>query len=149
MDYLAQELALIARTKPASTAAASTASSDIIDIGDFEQVLVVFNMGDYGAGNDGSVAVTVIGSAASDMSNSGTVTGKTLTAANYTGSTGDDAAGIINVRGDEVGELGYRYIRVTVTPTNQALTSSVTVLGRARYQPSSNFDLAAVKQIVT
>jgi len=149
MDYLAEELALVGRIKPASITAAATGSSDVVDMKNFDQLLIVFNMGDYAAGNNGSVAVVVTGSAAVGMTNTATITGKTLTAANYTGSDGDDAAGIINLRGDEVAAQGFRYVRLDVTPTNQNLIASATILGRARYQPSSNFDLAKVKEIVT
>lgn len=146
-----EALPVVARIKPSSKTAGTAATSDAIDLKYWDELLFVFNMGDYAGGNDGSVTVKVQVSNASDFSTAVDVTGKALTTANFTGSAGDDCVGIIRFTAEDavVSDTAYRYARLSVTPANQNLTCSAVVLGaRGKYQPGSDYDLATVKEIV-
>lgn len=147
-----EQLPIVARIKPASKTAAAAATSDVVDMKYWDEVLFIFNMGDYAAGNDGSVAVKVEASATSAFSTAVDVTSKALTTANFTGSAGDDAMGVIRVMADDMVISGttYRYARLSVTPTNQNLTCSAVAIGvRGRYQPGSDYDLSVVDEIIS
>jgi hypothetical protein len=144
-------LPVVARIKPQSVAAAATANSDAVDMSKFEEVLFIFNMGDYAAGNDGSVAVKVTADTASGGAFATDVTGKTLTAGSFTGSALDDAVGIIRVKAVELAAQGetLRYCRLEVTPADQDLTCAAIALGvHLGYSDAAELDLAKVKEII-
>jgi hypothetical protein len=144
-----ENLPVVGRVKPQTVTADATVTTDAIDSGDFAEVLFTFNMGDYAAGNDGEVEVKVTGDTESGGSYATDITGKALTGASFTGSSGDDAVAVIRVRRDEVGAQSLRYIRLEITPTNQNLTCSAIAHGvDSRYGPGTNFDLAAVTEII-
>lgn len=147
-----EKLPVIGRIKPQAVTAAATVTSDIVDMKYWQEVLAVFNMGDYAAGNDGSVVVLVQVGNDSGLSDATTLTGKALTTATFTGSAGDDAVGVIRWRNEEMVLSGteYRYARLAVTPSDQNLTCSAVLLGvGGRYQPGSDYDLAKVKEIIS
>lgn len=154
---LHEELAEVARIAPQTVSAAATGSSDVVDIQNWDEVLAIFQMGDYASGNDGSVAVGVYYDTASNGSFANLVqdsdgNNKSLTTATFTGSSGDNQDGIIRVTREEVAAMasGARYIRLKATPSNEDLLLSAVLLGRAaRYAPASNFDLAAVGEIIS
>lgn len=149
-EKLSQTMPIVAGLTSRTISAAASASTDVIDMAYWNRVLVQFNMGDYAAGNDGSVTVIVYGDTASNGSFATAITGKNITPANFTGSTNDSSYAQINVSADEVAAQNLRYIKVTVTPTNQNLTCGVICNGvHSDYQPGSDYDLAAVKQIVS
>ena len=147
---LSEDLAIVGRLKPGAKTAGATVTSDIVDMDIFDRALFIFNMGDYAAGNDGSVAVSVRASNdGASFTSDAALTGKALTTASYTGSALDDAVAVIEVTGAEMAAAGYRYCRLSVTPSNQNLTCSAIVLGgAARYKPASDYDLATVKEII-
>lgn len=150
-EYITQELAVVARIKPQTVTAAAEALSDAIDMKYWDRIVALVNFGDYAGGNDGSVTV-VLKAATSSGGTYAAITGKTLTAANFTGSANDDSVGIIELSAAELlADKGvtYTYVKLSVTPANRNMTLSGMVLGtRPDYHPASDYDLAAVKQIV-
>ena len=148
-QLLSELFAVVARIAAQTVSAAATASSDVIDMANFHEVVFLVNIGDYAAGNDGSLACSVYYDTASGGSFANVVTGKTLTVATFTGSTGDNQHGVIHVRAEELvtEDADARYIRLKATPTNEDLLLGAVALGRPRYQPGKNFDLSAVHRI--
>jgi hypothetical protein len=148
---LSEQLAVVARIKPQALTAAAESLSDAIDMRYHSRILVIFNMGDYAAGNDGSVVVRLKGATASGGTYSN-ITSKLLTTASFTGSAQDDAVGIIELTAEDlVTTLGqaYRYVKVSVTPSNQNLTCGVVVLAdHSRYSPAGDYDLTDVTEII-
>ena len=149
---LSEGMAVVARIKPAAKTADSEALSDEIDMKIHTRLMAIFNMGDYAGGNDGSVTVTFKAATSSGGTYSA-VTGKALTTASFTGSAQDDAVGIIEMTAEElVATLGatYRYVKLSVTSTNQNLTCGAVVLsGHSRYSWAEDNDLSAVTEIVS
>lgn len=146
-----ETLPVIGRITPQTITAAATVVSDIWDMKYWMEALCIFNMGDYAAANDGSVVVKVEVGNAANLSDAVDLTGKTLTTASFTGSAQDDAVGVIRVRNEEmkVSTTEYRYARLSVTPSNQNLTCGAIVQGLGgRYQPGTDYDLAAVTEII-
>lgn len=144
-----EKLAVVGRIKPASKTAAAEATSDIVDMKYWVELYCVFNMGDYAAGNDGSVAVKI---ALSNSSSFATEVDSEveLTTASFTGSAQDDAVGVLVLRQEQciVSGTEYRYARLSVTPSNQNLTCGAVLLGvGGRYQPASDYDISAVTEI--
>jgi len=147
---LSEQLAVLARIKPQAVTAAATAESDAIDMKLFGKVLFVVNLGDYAAGNDGSIAGGVYGDTESGGSYATLITGKSLTTGTFTGSAGDDAISVIEVDAAEVEAQGLRYLKLKLTPTNQNMTLGAVALGGvSRLNPASDHDIAAVKEIVS
>jgi hypothetical protein len=148
---LHEELALVGRIKPQTISADAETTTGAIDMQKWDEVLFVYNLGDYGGGNDGTLtAAKITGDTASGGTYATDITGKALTPASFTGSAEDDAVGIIRVTREEVAAQGLRYIRAEITPTNQTLDAGVVAVGRAaRYAPANNFDLAAVTEIIS
>lgn len=148
---LSEELAVVGRIKPQTITATSTATSDIVDMKYHPRLLVLVNLGEYAAGNDGSVAVALYGDSASNMATEAAITGKALTTGSFTGSAGDDAVGIIELTAEELAAIGQtqRYVRLKITPTNQNLTAGAILLaGHNRYGKAEDFDLVKVKEII-
>lgn len=148
MAMLNERLAVVARIAPQAITAAATEESDGINMKYFRRVLFVFNMGDYAAGNDGSVEVKITGGT-DNASFATDLTGKTLTTALFTGSAGDDAVGIIEVSAEECAAQDVTYIRAEITPTDQNLTCGLVALGAdMRYSDSADYDLDAITEII-
>lgn len=148
---LSEELTVVGRIKPQTVTAEATASSDTVDMRYIARLLVLVNLGEYAAGNDGSVAVQLYADSASNMATEAAITGKALTAATFTGSAGDDAVGIIELTAEELAALGQtkRYVRLKVKPSAQNMTlGAVLLAGHNRYAKASQYDLAAVKEII-
>ena len=148
-----EDLPIMGVIPPQSVAADATVQSDVVDISKFEQFLVVANLGDYGAGNDGEITFGVYLDTAVGGSFATLMTGKVLTTATFTGSTGDSKLATIQVRSQAVGvqgNAGYRYFRVKATPTNQLMFVSAVILGCGpRFSPGNQFDIAAVAEILS
>lgn len=146
-----EKVAVVARITPAAKTAGSEIFTDVIDMRYWQEVLFVVNLGAYAAGNDGTVTVKAVVNSTSSTSGGTDLSGKALTVGSFSGSALDDAVGLIRVRADEcmVSGTEYRYLYLSVTPANQNMTLGVVALGfGARYQPASDYDIAAVKQIV-
>jgi len=148
---LSEQLSVVGRIKPQSITAAATATSDIVDMRYHSRLLVLVNLGDYGAGNDGSVAVALYGDSASNMATEAAISGKLLTTASFTGSVGDDAVGVIELTAEELADVGQtqRYVRLKITPSAQNLTAGAILLGdHSRYGDAADFDLSKVTEII-
>ncbi len=147
-----ETLPVVARVKTQTVTAAATVTSDIVDMKYWQQIVAYVNMGAYAAGNDGSLVCKF------ELSNDGTsftsavdATGKGITTATFTGSTGDEQMAVICLRNEEcvVSGTEYRYARLTLTPTNEDLAIGAVVIGiGGRYQPGSDYDIAAVAEII-
>ncbi len=148
-SLLSERIAVIGRIKPQTVTAAATAESGVVDMQYWDRVLVLADIGDYAAGNDGTVTGGVYGDTASNGSFATLITGKEVTTSKFSGSAQDDAVGEINIKSDEVNAQGFRYIKVKMTPANQNLTLACMILGGdGRYEPASDFDMASVKEII-
>jgi hypothetical protein len=143
---------VVARVESQTITAGQTKTSDIIDMRYWEEVVAYFNMGAYAGGNDGSVTVKFqVSNDGSGFSPAVDLTSKALTTGSFTGSALDSAFGVIRVRVDEMSVSGtdYRYLRLSVAPTNQNLTCGATVVGfGCKYGPGSDYDLSAVTEII-
>lgn len=150
MERLSEQLSEMARIKPQTVTAAATATSDAVDMSKCDRVLFILQLGDYAAGNDGVVNASITGDTASGGSFATTITGKSISPANFSGSALDDQDAMIEVTAEEVAAQGLRYVRLEATPTNQNLTlSAVGLAGKLEYGPGGEYDLAKVKEIVT
>jgi len=148
---LSEQLAIVARIKPASKTAGAEVLSDAIDMQNHKRIMAICNFGDYAGGNNGSVTVTLKAATTSGGSYSA-ISGKALTTANFTGSANDDSMGVVELTQEELATLKgttYRYVKLSITPANQNMTLGAVVLGDySRYTPASEYDLTAVKEIV-
>lgn len=145
-------LPVVDRLKPAAKTAGAAATSTGVDMKYWDEVLWVFNMGDYAADNDGEVAVKLEASNTSNFASTVDITGKALTGASFSGSAQDDAVGVINLQVDDmtISATTYRYARLSVTPSNQNLTCGAVAIGvRGKYQPGSDYDIAGVTEIIS
>lgn len=148
---LSEELAVVGRIKPQVITADQAATSDIVDMRYFGRLMAIVNLGDYAAGNDGTVVVELYADSAANMASEAAISGKKLTAATFTGSAGDDAVAVIELSAEELAALGQtkRYVRLKITPSVQNLTAGAVLLaGHARYAKAADNDLAAVKEII-
>ena len=148
---LSEMLAVVGRIKPQAITADQAATSDIVDMRYHARLLAIVNLGEYAAGNNGSVAVQLYADSAADMATEAAITGKALTAATFTGSAGDDAVGIIELTAEELAAIGQtmRYVRLKITPSVQNLTAGAVLLAdHSRYAKASDYDIATVKEII-
>lgn len=150
-SYITQDNAIVARIKPQTVTADSETLSDAVDMKRWDRIVADVNFGDYATGNDGSVTAKLVGATTSGGTYSD-ITGKALTTATFTGSAQDDSMGRIELSAIELATIlgaSYRYVKLSVTPTNQNMTLSAQVTGhRPDYHPASDNDLAAVKEII-
>lgn len=148
---LSEQLAVVARITPAVKTAGAEVLSDAIDMQNHGRILAIFNMGVYAGGNNGSVAVVLKAATTSGGSYS-LITGKAITTASFTGSANDDAVALIELTQEELATIKgptYRYVKLSVTPTNQNLACGAVVLGDySRYTAASEYDIATVKEII-
>ena len=148
---LSEMLAVVGRIKPQAVTAASTATSDIVDMRYHSRLLVLVNLGEYAAGNDGAVTVQLYGDSAANMSAEAAIEGKAITAASWTGSAGDDGVAVIELTAEELASLGQskRYVRLKITPAEQNMSVGAILLAdHSRYAKAEDYDLAAVKEII-
>lgn len=141
-ERLSQSLAIVGTVDPASYSAQT--NSDAVDMRLFRRCLFVIAAGAIGAntvtavvkgGTDGSTFPT-------------TLTGKTLTAGTFSGSGDNNTQALIEVMAEECATQNVRYIRLELTPSGAALLSAVVLAGESRYEPSSDYNLASVSEIV-
>lgn len=144
MNRLSEELAVISTIDPVSQSAA-TVTGDSIDMADYHKVLFVLSVGALGA--SATVDFSVKGDAASGGSYSTNITDKAITQLTKAG-TDDNKQVIVEVTSEEVGAQGYRYIRPSLTVATAACLVSVVALGKTRYAPAAEYDLASVDEIV-
>ena len=142
---MSESLAVVGLIQPAALAPGETLST-AIDLSRFHRVLAILETGTLGAA--GTLDMKLVGSATSG----GTYTlipGHAIT--QVVKATGDGKVVMIEARADWIGGLDptIRFIKVSITVGVAASTSSLVVLGGvARWEPSSDYNLAAVAQIV-
>lgn len=150
-EYITQENAIVARIKPQTVTAAAEALSDAVDMKYWDRIVADVNFGDYAGGNDGTVVAKLVASTASGGTYAD-ITGKALTSGSFSGSAQDNAMGRIELSATElVDALGetYRYVKLSVTPAEQNMTLAAQITGhRSDYGPASDYDLAAVTEII-
>lgn len=142
---IAENVAVIGIIDPdAYTAAAYTSS--IIDMRYWREVMFIVLAGELGA--SATVDCLVKGSTASNMASPVNLTGKAITQLTQAGTDSDKQA-IIRVTAEEVAAQGYRYIQATLTVATATSDAGLIALGmHSRYQPSNEFDLSTVDEIV-
>jgi hypothetical protein len=148
---LTEELGLVASIPPA-VASATTYNSDVIDMSKFHRALFVLTVGAYGAA-EATINVQLYANTANSTSGGTAITGKTFTAATFSGSAaGTNKEGLIEVSAAEVQEAldGARYVYAVVTVATNTVAFSLAVLaGVARYEPAFDYDLASVAEIIS
>lgn len=137
-----EEWAVVATIDPDAYTVA-TYTSDVIDMTDWEQLVIVTMAGTLG--NSASLVTTVKDSSASPHA---TVTGKTTTIGGTSPTTGSDTQKIIHVRGSEL-TSNARYVTVTMQVTGATSDAGLIVFGQGRHRPASANDLASVSEIVS
>jgi hypothetical protein len=141
-EQLSQSLALVATIDPASHSTAQ--NSDGVDMRLFRRVMFVVS-----AGAIGSNTITALIKGGTDNSTfATTITGKTFTSGTFSGSGDNNTQGIIEVTAEECAAQNVRYIRMEATPSGAAIFGMVAFAGVTRYEPSSDYDLASVAEIV-
>jgi len=119
-----------------------TDGTDIIDMHYWTEVAFLVQAGELGA--SATVDFSIEASAASNMSSPATI--RSITQLTKAG-TDDDKQVIITVRDAELSKSGYRYVRGKLTVGAAACDVAVVALGKGRYHPASDFDLASVDEI--
>ena len=142
---LREQLAVVSCTDP-DAYAAGTITGDIVDMQKYRRVLYVLMTGDMVS--TCTADLTIYGSAASNMSSPGAITGKTITQLTQAGSD-DNKQVIVEVTAEDVAAAGYRYIRDSLVLGTAGSDAGVVALGfLAHYSPASEFDLASVDELV-
>lgn len=141
-ERLSESLAVISTIDPASHSTAQ--NSDGIDMRLFRRVIFILTAGAIGANT-----ITALIKGGNDNSTFATsLTGKTFAAGTFSGSVDNNTQGIIEVTAEECAVQDVRYIRMEATPSGAAIFGMVALAGVARYEPSSDYDLASVAEIV-
>lgn len=141
-EQLSQSLALVATIDPASHSTAQ--NSDGVDMRLFRRVMFVVSAGAIGANT-----ITALIKGGTDNSTfATTITGKTFASGTFSGSGDNNTQGIIEVTAEECAAQNVRYIRMEATPSGAAIFGMVAFAGVTRYEPSSDYDLASVEEIV-
>jgi Cys-tRNA synthase (O-phospho-L-seryl-tRNA:Cys-tRNA synthase) len=123
-------------------------TSDVIDMQDWERIVVIVQGGTLGSSATLDAAVHY--DTASNGSFTNKVTGKEITQMTEAGTDSDKQA-IIEVTASEVAAMaaGARYARVAMTVGAATSDAGLLVLGRsAHYNPATDYDLASVDEIV-
>lgn len=145
MERLTDTLAVVSKLDPVSQGA-GTVTSTSIDMAQYRRVMFILSVGAMTASS--TVDMTIRGDTASGGTYTTAITGKTITQLTQAGSDSNKVV-IVEVGADEVAAQGLRYIRASVVVGAAAsLVSLVALAGDIRYTPASDFDLAAVDEIV-
>jgi hypothetical protein len=145
-EYLSQHLAIAADGIHSASVSTSGATTGAVDLSKFRKVLFVIDTGTLGT--SGTLDFQVTGSATSG----GTYTAIPNTAiTQIVKASGDNKYAIVEVDSGKVGalNLGYLFIKGSLTPGTAAANSAVFVLGAyTRFEPASAQNPAAVVQTV-
>jgi hypothetical protein len=142
---LSESLALVATIDPASVAA-STVTTDVIDLKLARRVVFIVAVGTLGA--SATVDFVVKGDTSGGGSFTTTITGKSITQLTKAGSD-DNKQVIVEVSAEEAAQQGFRYVRGALTVAVAASQACVIALaGDLRYSAAADFDLASVDEIV-
>jgi hypothetical protein len=139
MDRLNERLAVVA--SDLQVAGTGTSTSDVIDMKDFKRVLFILRSGTVAA--TGTIDVEIQEGTSTTSFNTATALASItqLTAAD------DDKIALLEVMDEDL-TAGYRYLRAIVTRgTANSNIGLIAIAGDPHYQPASDNDLAAVKQI--
>lgn len=144
-EALSEQLAIIGTIDPDATAA-STVSTDVIDMKHYRRVLFIVLAGELGS--SATVDFEVNGDTASNGSFATAITGKAITQLTQAG-TDSDKQVLVEVTAEEVAAQGFRYIRGDLTVGTATSDMAVVVLGSfLRYSDASQYDLASVDEII-
>lgn len=135
-----EDWALSATIDPNGTGSTTTATSDVIDMRDVEEVVFILSAGTLAAGC--TVDLTVNSGTAS-----GTVT-TSVTSATQLINTDDNKQVIVAVKADSLAD-GHRYVNCVATVATGVGAISVVGLTRRKYSPANEHDLASVDEIVS
>lgn len=140
-----EQVAILDAIAPASQAAGSV-TTGWVSAANFQRLLAHIQTGTLGA----SATVDAKLQQASDASGTGAkdVTGKAIT--QIVKATGDDKIAAINLKGEDLDvEGGFSYVRLSITVGTAASEIAAALFGFGpRFQPASDFNAAAVAEIV-
>lgn len=141
------EAALLATIDPQSNAAASTLTSDYVDMSNFASLMALIKVGAFVA--TGKVDAKLVQATAAAGTNKKDITGKAITQLTAAG-TDDNKQAIINLFASELdSNNGFRYVALELVNTTAAALVDASLLGfGCRYAPASDNDLASVDEIV-
>lgn len=145
MKRFHEEWAIVATLDPID-ANAGDASTDVVDLSLFDEIAVIVMAGVLNDSATDAIAVKAA-TASNGTTGATTITNKTIAMVG----TDDAKQWIITILPEEVqSQLGnaYRYLVVTQDNSAQSQLLAILVLGRARYQPATEHDLASVQTIV-
>ena len=141
MRRLYDEWAIVATIDPASYAAGTEQLSDEIDLSKFHELAAVLTAGDIQA--TGTIDGGFQGSTTSGGSYAA-ISGKAITQLTAAGSD-DNKQVVVHLRADD---QTRRYVKFGVTPATADSIFGVTVLGKPRYNPPTEQDLASVDEVL-
>lgn len=145
INVLPSDRARVAATIDPDAYAASTVTSDWVDMADFESIMAIVFAGELGA----SATLDAKLRQATDGSGTGAkdITGKAITQLTKAG-TDDDKQAIINCYADELDvNNGFTHVQLSMTVGVAASDAGAVILGfDSRYGPAT--DLASVDEIV-
>jgi len=139
-----EKLALVGTIDP-QTVANTEKFTDVVDMSEFHQVLAIAMLGDMAAETIDFTAYIC------DSDGSNATELKAAAQLSAHASDNDNKQIAIQVRADELGPLGKRYVKFgLVTGNTTGGAASVAVIGvDGRYQPEADNDLSSVVQIKT
>lgn len=152
-ETFSDRAAILARISPASLSA-NTYTSDVIDMRYWRRVAIILLTGVLG--NNGTVQVTVQANTTNSTSGGTNISGKTFTAANFSGSGSGTAGGSLHEGIIEVTDADVkatlnngRYLYVSLVIGTATSLAAVAIIGlEPRYSPASDFDLSSVREII-
>lgn len=142
MQHLSELLGVIGTIDPATVT--SEVFSDVIDMSKYDQVIAIALLGNMASDSAATFRAVYCDSAGNNVSAC-----KTATASD--GGT-DNSQIVIEVDNNDLAGGATnkdRYVKFGLTATNSGGPCAVLVLGRAKYGPSSDGDLATVLEIET
>lgn len=138
-----EEWAVVATIDPIDANNADS-STDIIDMSKYTELLCFVMLGVINA--SATFDFKLLEDEASDMSGESDITGKAIT--QFTGAGTDGAKqAIIGLNAEEL-TAGNRYVRGTMANSAHSQLAAVLILGKPKYKPASEQDLASVDEIV-
>ena len=137
----------MATIDPQSNAAASTLTSDYVDMSKVGSLLAIINAGAFVA--TGKVDAKLVQATAAAGTNKKDITGKAITQLTAAG-TDDNKQAFINLFAEELDiNNSFRYVALELTNTTAAALVSADLIGfDCSYNPASDYNLASVDEIV-
>jgi hypothetical protein len=126
---------------------AGTLTSAYVDASKFEQLMAIVMAGDLGT--SATLDAKLVQATSAAGANVTDISGKAITQLTQAGTDSNKQA-IIQVRADELDVAGgFRYVALVLTTAVATSDSGAVVLGfNPTYGPASDYDLAAVDEIV-